>query len=59
MKTVLVNPFSEKEFAEKILAVLNDEKLRKRMSQKSLELIKPHNISNTYKKFEEIYQQFV
>lgn len=55
----LVNPFSEKEFAEKILAVLNDEKLRKRMSQKSLELIKPHNISNTYKKFEEIYQQFV
>jgi len=55
----LVNPFSEKEFAEKILAILGNEKLRKRMSQKSLELIKPHDISNTFKKLEEIYQRFV
>ncbi len=54
----LVNPFSEKEFAEKILAVLSDEKLKKRMSQKSLELIKSHDISNTFKKLEEIYQRF-
>ena len=55
----LVNPFSEKEFAEKILAVLSDEKLKKRMSQKSLELIKSHDISNTFKKLEEIYRRFV
>lgn len=55
----LVNPFSKEEFAQKIITLLKDNNLRKRMGRKSLELIENHSIENTYKKLEELYTEII
>ncbi|MGB9726588.1 MAG: glycosyltransferase [Minisyncoccia bacterium] len=55
----LVNPFKKEEFAQKIILLLKDKKLLKRMGEKSLELITNHDINLTFKKFKEIYLSLI
>ncbi len=45
----------KKDASEKILRILVDKKLQKKMSVNSLELIKKHDFKRTLDKFEEIY----
>ena len=55
----LLDPFSCKDFAQKIIFLLKNKKLSEKMGKRSLELIKAHDISNTYKKLEEIYSEVI
>jgi glycosyltransferase involved in cell wall biosynthesis len=51
----LFRPGDKKDASEKILKILNDKKLQKKMSVNSLELIKKHDFEITLDKFEQIY----
>lgn len=55
----LVNPFSFQEFAQKIILLLKDKNLRKRMAKKSLEIIEEHSVENTFKKLEKLYLELI
>jgi len=43
--------------AKFLIKILADDNLRKKMGQKSLEIIKPHDIKNTIKQFEKVYAE--
>ena len=45
----------EKTLSENIRAIFSDEDLRKKMAQRSLEIIEKHDINNTIQQFEDIY----
>lgn len=47
---------NEEDLAKKIITVLTNQSLSKRMGQKSLENVEKHIVDHTYNKFEEIYQ---
>lgn len=55
----LINPFSKEEFAQKIITLLKDNNLRKRMGKKSLEIIENHSVENTFKKLEKLYLDII
>lgn len=55
----LVNPVSPEEFAQKIILLLKDKNLRKRMAKKSLEIIEEHSVENTFKKLEKLYLELI
>ncbi len=55
----LVNPFSFQEFAQKIILLLKDKKLLKRMGEESLNLIKAHDINLTFQKLKDIYLSLI
>jgi 1,2-diacylglycerol 3-alpha-glucosyltransferase len=44
-------------FAEKVTAILSDQAMRAKMSKKSLEIIKDHDINKTIEKYEAIYSE--
>ena len=48
-----------KNLSDKLVKILKDKNLRKKMSKKSLEIIKQHNIEDTVKKYEKIYEKLV
>jgi len=52
----LFKPGDEQGLAHKIAALMNDEPLRKKMGQESLEIIKDHDINATLEQFEELYR---
>jgi len=45
--------------ARKVIAILSDNKLSARMSQKSLEIIKAHDINKTTEKYESLYNEII
>lgn len=45
--------------AKHLIKLLTDDELRKKMAQKSLEIIKPHDINNTIKQFEKVYEEAI
>jgi len=45
--------------AKFLIKLLEDDQLRKTMSAKSLEIIKPHDINNTIKQFEKVYGEAI
>lgn len=45
--------------AEGIIKILKDPALRKRLSENSLKIISKHNIANTIKSYQKLYQQLV
>lgn len=49
----------ENDFAEKILKILNDEKMARKMGERGLELVEKHSLEKTYDKFEKIYGKVV
>lgn len=53
----LFEPNNAIEASEKILQLVVDKKLREKMSLKSLEIIKEHDLETTLNKFEEIYYE--
>jgi glycosyltransferase involved in cell wall biosynthesis len=55
----LFTPGKSDELAEYIVKIFSDENRRKQMGQKSLEIIKNHDINVTVEKFEEFYRQAV
>jgi len=44
-------------FTEKVIAILSDQAMRARMSEKSLEIIRDHDINKTIEKYESIYSE--
>ena len=44
-------------FTEKVIAILSDQTMRAKMSKKSLEIIKNHDINKTMEKYEAIYSE--
>ncbi len=50
---------NDADMAEKIIGVLKDKKTHAAMSKKSIEIAKTHDIKQTLKRFEEIYQQLI
>jgi 1,2-diacylglycerol 3-alpha-glucosyltransferase len=42
-------------FTEKVIAILSDQAMRAKMSEKSLEIIRDHDINKTIEKYESIY----
>jgi len=55
----LFEPGNEEDAAEKILRLAFDKELQAKMSEKSLELIKKHDIERTLNQFEEIYYRLL
>jgi len=53
----LFEPNDAIELSRKILLLANDKKLRREMSQKSLDMIKDHDMKKTVSKFEKIYYE--
>ena len=53
----LVNFLKEEEFAAAIIKILKNNNLRKKIAEKSSELIKPHDINNTFRCYQEIYEK--
>jgi glycosyltransferase involved in cell wall biosynthesis len=45
--------------AKFLIKLLQDDTLRKTMGEKSLEIIKPHDIDNTIKQFEKVYGEAI
>jgi 1,2-diacylglycerol 3-alpha-glucosyltransferase len=45
--------------AEKVIAILSNQAMRVRMSKKSLEIIKDHDIDKTIEKYESIYTEII
>ena len=45
--------------ASKIVKILNNENLKKQMGQKSLELIKKHNLKSVALQYEKIYDKTI
>jgi len=43
--------------AEKVIAILSNQAMRAQMSQKSLEIIKDHDINKVIEKYESIYNE--
>lgn len=52
-------PGDEKDFAEKILKILKNDKMSLAMGERGLELVEKHSLEKTYNKFEEIYEKAV
>jgi glycosyltransferase involved in cell wall biosynthesis len=50
-------PGDDQDLAAKIIKVLTNKTLAKKMGQKGLEMIEEHLVNDTYKKYEEIYQK--
>jgi glycosyltransferase involved in cell wall biosynthesis len=48
-----------KMIAEKVIAILTNKTMRAQMSEKSLEIIKGHDISKTMEKYESIYHEVI
>jgi len=46
-------------FAQKVIAILSDQAMRAKMSQRSLEIIKDHDINRTIEKYESIYSEIL
>ncbi|MGB7055988.1 MAG: glycosyltransferase, partial [bacterium] len=44
-------------FTEKVIAILSDQAMRARMSRRSLEIIKDHDVNKTIEKYESIYSE--
>jgi 1,2-diacylglycerol 3-alpha-glucosyltransferase len=44
-------------FTEKVIAILSDQAMRVKMSEKSLEIIRDHDINKTIQKYEAIYSE--
>jgi 1,2-diacylglycerol 3-alpha-glucosyltransferase len=55
----LFRPSDSHDLAEKILIMLNDEKMRQRMAQASLEIIKEHDIKKILQMTEEAYREVI
>jgi glycosyltransferase involved in cell wall biosynthesis len=45
--------------AKFLIKILEDDQLRKTMGEKSLEIIKPHDINITIKQFEKVYDEAI
>jgi glycosyltransferase involved in cell wall biosynthesis len=45
--------------AEKVIAILSNQTMRAQMSQKSLEIIKDHDINKVIEKYESIYNEII
>lgn len=50
-------PNDENDFAEKILRILNNEKMAREMGEQGLRLVEKHSLEKTYDKFEKIYEK--
>ena len=44
-------------FTEKVIAILSDQAMRAKMSKRSLEIIKDHDVNKTIEKYESIYSE--
>jgi len=50
---------NSKQLANSILKILSDDRLRKKMSKNSLELVKKHSMESVVKQYEEVYQKVI
>lgn len=55
----LFEPGSTDILSEKIIEILSDDTLRRRMGQASLEIVQQHSIVNTISKFESLYKEAI
>jgi glycosyltransferase involved in cell wall biosynthesis len=55
----LFNPNSEKELAENIINLLNNEKLQNKMGKESLKIFKNIGIESSFKKLETLYKKLI
>ena len=55
----LFEPGNDADLAEKIVVILKDDKLRKKMGERSLQLIVKHEINESYEKIKSIYSQIL
>ncbi len=55
----LFEPKNSKQMAEQIVKILSDEKLKKKMSKKSLELIKKHSMESVATQYEQLYEEVI
>ncbi len=53
----LFNPKKHHQLAEKITTILKDKKLTRAMGERGLEMVSAHLASNTFNRFEKIYQE--
>jgi glycosyltransferase involved in cell wall biosynthesis len=53
---LVFEPGNSKQMADCIVKILSDDKLRKKMSLKSLELIKKHTVESAGKEYERVYE---
>jgi glycosyltransferase involved in cell wall biosynthesis len=55
----LFEPGNTKALSDKVIEILSDSNLKKRMGQKSLEIIQQHSVDNTILQFEELYTEAI
>jgi len=55
----LFEPGSTDTLSEKIIEILSDDTLRRRMGQASLEIVQQHSIENTISQFESLYMEAI
>lgn len=55
----LFRPGDSKTLSEKIIEILSDDALRRRMGEASLEIVQQHSIKNTISQFEELYMEAI
>ncbi len=55
----LFDPGDSNGLSAKIVTILSDDTMRKRMGQKSLEIVQEHSIENTISKFENLYTEAI
>ena len=56
---LIFEPRNSKQMAEKIAKILSDEKLKKQMGKKSLELVEKHSLQSVVSQYEKAYENAI